>query len=122
MSLTHRLLVLYGIPNCDTVRKARGWLTERGVPHRFHDFKKEGVPAERLDAWIAEVGCDALLNRKGPTWRKLDAAVQDGARDAAGAKALMLAHPSVIKRPVAEWSAKTTVGFDAAQWALLAGC
>ncbi|HWP12874.1 MAG TPA: ArsC family reductase [Ramlibacter sp.] len=114
-------LVLYGIPNCDTVRKARAWLGERGVPYRFHDFKKDGVPGERLDAWIAQVGWEPLLNRRGTSWRKLDATLQEGARDAAGAKALMLAHPSVIKRPVVEWSAKTTVGFDAAQWALLAG-
>jgi Spx/MgsR family transcriptional regulator len=114
-------LVVYDIPNCDTVRKARAWLAERRVPHRFHDFKKEGVPADRLDAWIAQVGWDKLVNRKGATWRNLDAAAQQGAQDAAGAKALMLAHPSVIKRPVVEWSGKTTVGFDGEQWALLAG-
>lgn len=114
-------IVVYGIPNCDTVRKARAWLAERGVPHRFHDFKKQGVPADRLDAWVPQVGWENLLNRKGTTWRKLDAAAQGGARDAEGAKALMLGNPSVIKRPVVEWSGKTTVGFDAAQWALLAG-
>lgn len=113
-------MILYGIPNCDTVRKARAWLAERGVSHDFHDFKKQGVPADRLDAWIAQVGWEKLLNRQGTTWRKLDHALQDGARDNGSAKALMLSHPSVIKRPVVEWNAQTTVGFDAAQWTLLA--
>jgi Spx/MgsR family transcriptional regulator len=117
----HGRMILYGIPNCDTVKRARAWLSERGLPHEFHDFKKQGVPAERLDAWIAQVGWDTLLNRKGATWRKLDVAAQNGVRDANSAKALMLANPSVIKRPVVEWSGKTTVGFDATQWALLAG-
>jgi Spx/MgsR family transcriptional regulator len=115
------MIVLYGIPNCDTVRKARAWLAGQSLAHRFHDFKKEGVPADRLDEWIGQVGWERLLNRKGTAWRKLDASMQDSAHDAAGAKALMLAHPSVIKRPVVEWSGKTTVGFDDAQWALLAG-
>ena len=113
-------LVVYGIPNCDTVKKARAWLAGHGVPHQFHDFKKQGVPADRLDAWIVQVGWDPLLNRKGTTWRKLDVAAQNTARDAAGAKALMLAHPSVIRRPVVEWGSKTTAGFDAAEWTLLA--
>ncbi len=114
-------IVVYGIPNCDTVRKARAWLAERGVPHQFHDFRQQGVPAGRLDAWIAQLGWELLLNRKGTTWRKLDAGAQARAQDAAGAKALMLAAPSVIKRPVVEWSGQTTVGFDPARWALLAG-
>jgi arsenate reductase (glutaredoxin) len=115
------MIALYGISNCDTVKKARAWLRQHGVAHEFHDFKKQGVPPERLDAWIAQLGWEALLNRKGTTWRKLDAAAQGAARDAAGAKALMLAQPSVIKRPVVEWPGNTTVGFDAAQWPLLAG-
>ena len=115
-------IVLYGIPNCDTVKKARAWLAEHDVDHTFHDFKKQGVPAERLDRWIAELGWDKLVNRKGTTWRKLDPARQAAVTDAVGAKALMLAEPSVIKRPVVEWNVKkSTVGFDAAAWALLAG-
>jgi arsenate reductase len=121
LSQNAAVIILYGIPNCDTVKKARAWLAERGVPHQFHDFKKQGIPPERLDTWFAQVGWETLLNRKGTTWRKLDAAAQNGAQNAAGARALMLAHPSVIKRPVVEWSGKTTVGFDAAEWALLAG-
>jgi arsenate reductase (glutaredoxin) len=114
-------IVLYGIPNCDTVKKARVWLAEHDVDHTFHDLKKQGVPAARLDAWIAELGWEKLVNRKGTTWRKLDLARQAAVTDAAGATALMLAEPSVIKRPVVEWNMrKSTVGFDAAEWALLA--
>jgi arsenate reductase len=100
LSQNAAVIILYGIPNCDTVKKARAWLAERGAPHQFHDFKKQGIPPERLDAWFAQVGWETLLNRKGTTWRKLDTAAQNGAQDAAGARALMLAHPSVIKRPV----------------------
>lgn len=114
-------IVVYGIPNCDTVKKARAWLAENGVDHQFHDFKKQGVPADRLTAWSAQVGWEKLLNRKGNTWRKLDAEEQEGVTDAASAQALMRAQPSVIKRPVVEWGDRTTVGFDKAAWALLAG-
>jgi arsenate reductase len=111
--------IVYGIPNCDTVKKARAWLADQGTPYRFHDFKKDGVPAARLDGWIAAVGWETLVNRKGTTWRKLDAPTQAAVQDAASAKALMLAQPSVIKRPVVEWGPKTTVGFDPEAWALL---
>lgn len=96
------MLTLYGIPNCDTVKKSRAWLTERGVEHAFHDFKKQGVPTERLDAWVAALGWEALVNRKGTTWRKLTDAEREVVQDAASARALMLAQPSVIKRPVVE--------------------
>ncbi len=115
------MIVLHGIPNCDTVKKARAWLAGRGIDYRFHDFKKEGVPADRLDAWLAGPGWEVLLNRKGTTWRKLDAATQQAAQDAPGARALMLREPSVIKRPVVDWGGQTTVGFDAAAWERLAG-
>jgi Spx/MgsR family transcriptional regulator len=114
-------ITLYGIPNCDTVKKARAWLTGQGLDYRFHDFKKDGVPADRLDGWIADLGWEPLVNRKGTTWRKLDAAVQAGVHDADSARQLMLAQPSVIKRPVVQWGPKTTVGFDPAAWALHAG-
>ena len=110
--------VLYGIPNCDTVKKARAWLAGQDTDYLFHDFKKQGVPADRLDHWIAEVGWEKLVNRKGNTWRKLEPSVQEAVVDAKSAKALMLAEASVIKRPVVEWGQRTTVGFDPAQWAL----
>jgi arsenate reductase (glutaredoxin) len=110
------MVTLYGIPTCDTVKKARAWLDGNGVAYEFHDFRKQGVPLPQLDAWLDAVGWEKLLNRKGTTWRKLDAATQDSVHDAASARAVMLAHPSVIKRPVAEWGGrrKTTVGFDEA--------
>ena len=112
-------IVVHGIPNCDTVKKARAWLADNGVEYQFHDFKKQGVPPQ-LDRWIASVGWEKLVNRQGTTWRKLDEATKAAVTDARSAKALMLAQPSVIKRPVVEWGAKTTVGFDAAAWPLLA--
>ena len=110
------MIVVYGIPNCDTVKKARAWLTERGVPHRFHDFKKDGVPGDRLPAWLAAVDWQVLVNRKGTTWRKLDPAAQAAVADAASAQALMQREASVIKRPVVDWGGRITVGFDAAAW------
>lgn len=118
------MIFVYGIPSCDSVKKARAWLAERGVAHTFHDFKKAGVPADRLTAWIAAVGVDKVLNRQGTTWRKLSPSVQASAADEAGASALMVAHPSVIKRPVVEWGGRDgaiTVGFDAQRWDGLAG-
>ena len=111
---------LFGISNCDTVKRARAWLTQQGAACTFHDFKKSGVPVPRLDAWLDALGWQALVNRKGTTWRKLDSATQAAVVDAASARALMLAQPSVIKRPVVEWdSGQTTVGFDAGAWAPL---
>ncbi|MCR5865337.1 MAG: ArsC family reductase [Aquincola tertiaricarbonis] len=111
-------ITLYGIPNCDTVKKARDWLERHDVPYQFHDFKKAGVPADRLAHWLQAAGWDTLLNRKGTTWRKLDDDTRAAAVDAASASRLMVAQPSVIKRPVVEWADGTvTVGFDAADWA-----
>lgn len=110
--------IVYGISNCDTVKRARAWLAEQGRPYRFHDFKKAGVPPERLDAWIAALGWEPLLNRQGTTWRKFDEPAKAAAQQASGARALMLQQPSVIKRPVVEWpDGAVTVGFDAAGWA-----
>ena len=106
-------LTLYGIPHCDTVKRARAWLAERGASVQFHDFKKAGVPAEALDGWIAALGWERLLNRQGTTWRKLDDAAKAAVTDATSARALMLAQPSVVKRPVVAWpDGRTTVGFD----------
>ena len=115
------MITVYGIPNCDTVKRARTWLTAQGLAHTFHDFKKLGVPAARLPAWQQAVGWDKLLNRQGTTWRKLDPAIQATAAHTAGALAVMQDHASVIKRPVVEWPGGTiTVGFDPATWAALA--
>ncbi len=109
---------LYGIPNCDTVKQARAWLATHAVDHSFHDFKKSGVPPAGLDAWLASRGWETVLNRRGTTWRQLDATTQAAVVDAASARALMLALPSVIKRPVVQWpDGEITIGFDAAAWA-----
>lgn len=117
--MTRLPVTLYGIPNCDTVKQARAWLAAEGVQVAFHDFKKLGVPAERLADWIAAIGWEALLNRRGTTWRKLDAATQAAVTDAASASALLLAEPSLVKRPVVEWGCgqpAITVGFAADDW------
>ena len=113
-----RPITLYGIPNCDTVRAARAWLIAHGHDVAFHDFKKSGVPADRLAAWVHALGWERLLNRQGTTWRKLDGALRDAVVDAASAMQLLRAQPSMIKRPVVEWDdGAVTVGFDAAAWA-----
>ncbi|MFO1326705.1 MAG: arsenate reductase [Rubrivivax sp.] len=111
-------ITLYGIPNCDTVKRARAWLDGHGVAHAFHDFKKAGVPAAELDRWLAGAGWERLLNRKGTAWRALPDALKDGVHDAASARAVMLQHVSTIKRPVVDWGrGRLTVGFDADDWA-----
>jgi len=115
--ITAMTITLYGITNCDTVKKARAWLADSAVDYKFHDFKKQGVPPANLDRWLAAAGWEKLLNRQGTTWRKLDAATQQQASSAAGARALMLEQSSVIKRPVVEWSGgEVTVGFNADDW------
>jgi arsenate reductase (glutaredoxin) len=111
------MITVHGIPNCDTVKKARAWLTEHGVAHEFHDFKKQGVPEAALDRWLAAAGWETVINRKGNTWRQLDEEARAGVTDAASARALALANPSVIKRPVVKWAdGGITIGFDASAW------
>ena len=108
------MITVYGIPNCDTVKRARAWLAERGLEVAFHDFKKQGVPADLLPTWLKAFGRDKLVNRVGNTWRKLDDATKAGVVDDAAATALMLAEPSVIKRPVVRWpDGHWTLGFSA---------
>ena len=110
-------ITLYGIPNCDTVKRARAWLQAHGREVVFVDFKKAGVPADRLDAWMRAAGWERVLNRKGTTWRKLDDATRAAVTDEASAKRLMRDQVSVIKRPVVEWAdGSITVGFDEDDW------
>ncbi len=105
---------LYGIPNCDSVKKGRAWLAEQGVEVEFHDFKKQGVPAAELDIWLRVAGWQAVINRKGTTWRKLPEHDQAAVVDDASARALALANASVIKRPVVQWpDGRITVGLPA---------
>ena len=115
------MITLFGIPNCDTVKKARVWLTAQGIDYQFHDFKKQGVPPERLTEWINAVGWEKLLNRKGTMWRSLDEATQATAVDAESAAKLLILNASLIKRPVVEWAdlpsaTDISVGFDAKNW------
>jgi len=118
MTTSH--ITLYGIPNCDTVKKSRTWFTEQGLEHVFHDFKKQGVPADRLPGWMSTVGWEKLVNRQGTTWRKLDSDTQLAVKDESSASTLLQAQPSVVKRPVVEWrhGGKThvSVGFVPDQW------
>lgn len=107
-------ITLYGIPNCDTVKRARAWLEARDVGYTFHDFKKQGVPPDSLAGWVAAVGWETLVNRKGTTWRQLDPAVRESVVDAASAQRALREHPSLVKRPVVEWPGGLTVGFDEA--------
>lgn len=111
------MTTLYGIPHCDTVKKARAWLSEHGIEHRFHDFKKQGVPEAALDRWLAAAGWETLVNRKGTTWRGLDEATRAAVVDTASARALLLQHVSAIKRPVVEWAdGLVTIGFSPDEW------
>lgn len=105
-------LIVYGIPNCDTVKKARTWLADQGIDYVFHDFKKQGVPTDHLKLWIKQVGLETLINRKGPTWRNLGATVQASVFDGGSALAVVQAQSSVIKRPVVAWpDGVVTAGF-----------
>ena len=104
------MITLYGIPNCDTVKKARTWLDGAGVPYAFHDYKKAGIDRHRLDGWVNKHGWETVLNRAGTTFRALPDADKQGL-DADRAVALMLAQPSMIKRPVLDLGTRTLVGF-----------
>ena len=106
---------LYGIPNCDTVKKARAWLGDAGIAYDFHDYKKAGIDEARLRRWSAEAGWEKLLNRAGTTFRKLPDADKTGL-DEDKAIALMLAQPSMIRRPVVEGGDTLLVGFDPDTW------
>ena len=112
---------LHGIANCDTVKKARAWLDERGAAYRFHDFRKLGVSEGELRRWIAAVGWERLVNRQGTTWRRLDEATRAGVVDAVSAAVLMQAQPSLIRRPVLTVGDEVVVGFDVARYAALFG-
>ncbi|MFC0283159.1 ArsC family reductase [Camelimonas abortus] len=114
-------VTIYGIRNCDTMKKARAWLDAHGVACAFHDYRAAGVSEELLRGWMERVGWETLLNRAGTTFRKLPEAARQNL-DAGGALALMLAHPSVIRRPVLVCGDAVIVGFREADYArLLAG-
>jgi len=108
-------VTLYGIPNCDTVKKARNWLDEQGIDYAFHDYKKQGADPDKLKAWVAEAGWEVVLNRRGTTFRKLPEA-DKADLDAGKAVKVMAGNPSCIKRPVVEHSGGLLVGFKPDEW------
>ena len=108
--------ILYGIPNCDTVKKARAWLDSNGIGYDFHDYKKAGIDRASLAAWSAEFGWEKVLNRAGTTFRKLPDADKDGL-DEDRAIALMIAQPSMIRRPMLDLGDRRILGFDEAAYA-----
>jgi len=116
------MTTLYGISNCDTVRKARKWLDANGIDYRFHDFRKDGLSAECVARWCDTLGSAAVLNKRGTTWRALDAAQQQEAGASESAlRALLLTHPTLIKRPVLEQDAQIRIGFSAQDYSELFG-
>ncbi|MBD2779807.1 ArsC family reductase [Xenorhabdus szentirmaii] len=114
--------ILYGIKNCDTIKKARRWLEEQEIPYQFHDYRLDGLSPELLQLFIEQIGWDALLNTRGTTWRKLSDEQKTTINDAESAKALMLEQPSIIKRPILRSESTDSVtekyllGFKAEQY------
>ncbi len=106
---------LYGIKNCDTVKKARKWLDDNGIAYEFHDFKKDGLDKTLLSRWEQTLGWEALINRRGTTWRKLPEELRDTI-GAQSAHRIMLENPSIIRRPVVESGDSVSVGFNAREW------
>lgn len=108
------MYTLYGIPNCDTVKKARTWLEENKIPYAFHDYKKLGISQTKLKEWSAELGWEQLVNTRGTTWRKLEPAAQQKINTAKTAIPWLAENTSAIKRPLIEKNGKVlTLGFDA---------
>lgn len=106
------MVVLYGIVNCDTVKKARAWLSAQSVEYVFHDFKKTPPTAAEIETWLQDIPLNVLLNKRGTTWRKLSSIEQAQAEDHDGAIALMVKYSSLIKRPILEYHGKNYCGFD----------
>lgn len=107
------MITMYGIKNCDTIKKARKFLEESNTDYKFHDFKKEGLDRDVLSKWVDELGWEVLVNKRGTTWRKLSSDVQDSIVDGNSAINLMLENLSIIKRPVLKVNGEHVVGFDA---------
>ena len=109
-------VTVYGIRNCDTMKKSFTWLERHGIDYTFHDYRKSGVPADRLAAWARAVGWEKLANTRGPTWRKIPE-VDKAGLDQACMLRLLQQHPSAIRRPVIEYGRKLLLGFDADEYA-----
>lgn len=113
-------ITVYGIPNCDTVKKARNWLDAKGLPYSFHDYKKQGADPARITGWIAAAGRNVVVNKAGTTYRKLDEA-QKAALEGDGAAEVLVQNTSVIKRPIVQHPGGLLVGFKEAEWAAALG-
>lgn len=114
---------LYGIKNCDTVKKARKWLDQQGIDHQFHDFRADGLSAQQINAWCKQVDWETLVNKRSTTWKQLDDATKADVNAAANTgtntatvNAVLLANPTLIKRPVLEYSGQVYIGFKAAEY------
>ncbi|WP_078121973.1 ArsC family reductase [Thiosocius teredinicola] len=112
------MVTLYGIPNCDTMKKARAWLAEHNIDYSFHDYKKAGISEKLLRAWVKELGWQPLLNTRGMMWRKVPQEIKDRIDEASAIK-LMLETPSIIKRPVLDTGKQRHVGFKPEMYAEL---
>ncbi len=108
-------VVVYGIANCDTIKKARAWLNQRGIDYRFHDYRKAGLSAAQLEPMLDQLGWEAMLNRRGTTWRGLPEATRAGI-DRDSAAALMLDNPAIIKRPILAHAETLHLGFSEQQY------
>ena len=105
------MITLYGIPNCDTVKKARRWLDQHGVDYQFHDFRSDGLEATQVDQWLAKLGWETLLNRRSTSWKQLDPALRECMDDSAALGAV-LESPTLIKRPLLDTGSALHVGFS----------
>ena len=104
------MITVFGIKNCDTIKKARNWLSDQGIEYQFHDFRANGIDRDRIETWIQQAGWETVLNRRGTTWRKLDAAIQDTV-NIDNVAALLAEHPAMIKRPVLDIDGDISIGF-----------
>lgn len=113
--MTQAIPVMYGIPNCDTIKKARKWMQQHNIDYQFHDYKKLGVDETRLHQWLDQLGWEQVINKRGTSWRKLDESVRNG-MDNDKAISVILENPSIIKRPLLEYEGQLTLGFKEAQY------
>ncbi|MGB0732440.1 MAG: ArsC family reductase [Pontibacterium sp.] len=110
------MTTVYGIKNCDTVKKARKWLESQGIEYHFHDYRVDGLNVDQLNAWIAELGWEAMLNKRSTTWRQLDQDIKDNL-DQATATQVMIDNPTIIKRPLLDTGDTRLLGFKDTQYA-----
>jgi len=114
------MITLYGIPNCDTMKKSRQWLADHDIDYVFHDYKKSGVPEKELKHWVKELGWETVLNRSGTTWRKLDDAIKNNINQSRAIQ-VMLQNPSCIKRPILDADGKLQAGFAESEYRKIFG-